>query len=122
MTEPAHVADPSPRSGSQPECDNVIDHIETTNENAFTALPEQLRENTLQSIAQCLGSLPEDSRSQQKWLTKIWALDLSQTALAEAGLQRTLRHLKSKADTATANLAKQILSGQQAQPDSARYT
>ena len=110
------------RSGSQPECDDAVEHITTMDQDVFMlTFLGQMRPNTLHNMAQCLGALPGDGHSQQKLLTKIRALKLSKKDLAESGLQRTLRHLESSPKAATAKLANRILGGKEAKSDSARY-
>ena len=108
------------QSNSQPECDDAIEYIQTMNQGVFTAaFLRGLRPKTLQSMAQCLGALPGHSYSQRQLLTKISALNLSKRELAESGLLRTIRHLVSRTNAATAKLTNEILSGQEARSASA---
>lgn len=97
---------------------DAIEHIASMDQEAFAgAFLGGMRATTLHSIAQCFGSLPEDSPLQGLLLTKLSGVPLDKRDLDVSGLQQELGRLVTSTVVATAALAKEIFRRQ----DSTRY-
>lgn len=109
-------------SESRRQCDDAMDAMCSMDARTFrTTLLGGTRLKTLHSLEQCIQASIRNSRFQERLLAETSALKLDKQTLADSRLQRQLLALSCSTVTATANLAEEILSRQEAKPSSARY-